>query len=77
MLGFVYQILVKYWYASSIMITLKINMVTTQDYYSLILIVWCIKLKPKKLMKILVRIKKFWILVITQLVQSIKMNQTN
>ena len=26
------------------MITLKINMVTIQDYYSLTLIVWCMKL---------------------------------
>ena len=30
------------------MIILKINMLKTQDYYSLILIVWCMKLKHVK-----------------------------
>ena len=29
------------------MITLQINMVTTQDYYSLTLIVWCMKFKTE------------------------------
>ena len=36
------------------MITLKINMVTTGDLYSLNLTVWCMKLKSKMLAKILV-----------------------
>ena len=31
---------------SSIMIALKIRMITTQGYYSLALIVWGMKLKP-------------------------------
>ena len=62
---------------NSIMITLQINMVTTQDYYSLILIVWHMKLKTKMFMKILVRIKKCLILVIIQLNQNIMMIQTN
>ena len=33
------------------MITFKMNMVATQDFYLLILIVWCIKLKLKKFIK--------------------------
>ena len=57
---------------SSIMITLKMNMVTTQDYYSLIL-----SLKLKIFLKILVKIKKSWILVIIQLSQNIMVIQTN
>ena len=36
---------------------IKNKMVTTQDYYSLILIVWCMKSQLKMFMKILVRIK--------------------
>ena len=42
----------------SIITALKINMATNQSYYSLILIVYCKKLKPKMFMKILVSIKK-------------------
>ena len=57
---------------SSIMITLKMNMVTTQDYYYLIL-----SLKLKIFLKILVKIKKSWILVIIQLSQNIMVIQTN
>ena len=45
---------------------MKINIVTTQDYSSLTLIVWCIKLKLKMFRKILVRIKKWLISVIVQ-----------
>ena len=41
-----------------IIIMLKINMVTTQDYYSLTPTVWCVKLKLEILMKILIRRKK-------------------
>ena len=62
---------------SSIMITLRINMVTTQGYYSLTLIVWCIKLKLEIFMKILVWIKKYLILVVilqSKILQWIKKN---
>ena len=52
------------WCTSSIMITLETNMLTDQDYYSLILIVWSMKLKPKIFMKNLVKIKKCLILVV-------------
>ena len=38
------------------MITLKTNMTTTQEYYSLILIVLCMKLKPNMFMRILIMI---------------------
>ena len=38
------------------MITLKTNMATTQEYYSLILIVLCMKLKPNMFMRILIMI---------------------
>ena len=41
------------------MIILKVNMITTQDYYSLTLVVWCMKLKRKIFMNILIKIKKF------------------
>ena len=44
---------------SSIIITLKRNTLTTQDYYSLILIVWYIKLKLKMFMEILVKTRNF------------------
>ena len=64
MLGCIYDIWVQDWYTVSIMITLKTTMVTNQDYHSLILIVWSMKLKLKMFMKILVRIKKCLILVI-------------
>ena len=40
------------------MITLKINEVTMKDYYSLTLMVSCMKLKPKIFRKNLVRTKK-------------------
>ena len=38
------------WCTSSIMITLEINMLTDQDYYSLILIVWSMKCSKDKAM---------------------------
>ena len=60
----------------SIMITLKISMLATQDYYSLKLIVWCMKFKPKMFMKILVRIKKCLILAVIQLSQNVIKNET-
>ena len=41
------------------MIILKINIIATQDYDSLTLVVWCMKLKRKMFMKILIKIKKF------------------
>ena len=43
-----------------IMITLNKNMVTTQDYYSLIQTVRCMKLKLKMVMKILVKIENLF-----------------
>ena len=36
----------------------NIYMVTTQGYYPLKLIVWCMKLKPQMFMNVLVRIEK-------------------
>ena len=60
-----------------IKITLKTNMVKTQNYYSQILIVIYMKLKPRTFMKILVKLKKCLILVIIQLSQNIMMNQTS
>ena len=42
------------------MITLKINMVIFQGHYSLILIVSCMKLKPKMFIEILLRIKEMF-----------------
>ena len=65
--AYVGVIWVKYWCMNSIMITSKI-IVTNQDYYSVILIVWCMKLKLKMFMKILVRIKNSLIFGIIQLV---------
>ena len=56
---------------------IKINMVKTQDYYSLTLIVWCVKLKIKIFMRILIRIEKCSILAIIHLSQNIMMIQTN
>ena len=56
------------------MIRVKINMESTQDYYSLIPIAECMRLKLKMFMKILAKIKKCLILVI---IQNIKMIQTN
>ena len=43
-------------------------MVATPHHYLPTLIVWCMKLKPKMLMKILIRIRKCSILVIIQLI---------
>ena len=60
-----------------IMITLKINIVATKGYYLLTLIIWSLKLKPKIVMKMLLRIKKCFILVIIQLSKSIMMALTN
>ena len=55
------------------MITYKINKVATQDYYLVTLIVSCINLKPKMFMKILVRIRKYLVLAIILLSQTIMM----
>ena len=52
-------------------------MVKTQNYYSQILIVIYMKLKPRTFMKILVKLKKCLILVIIELSQNIMMNQTS
>ena len=42
------------------MIALKIHILTTEDYYSLILIILCMTLKLKIFMKILVKIKNMF-----------------
>ena len=42
---------------------IKNNMVVTEHWHCLIDIVWCVELRPKMFMKVLVRIKKCWILV--------------
>lgn len=47
------------------MMTLKTNMVTSQDYYLLVLIVWCTKIKRNMLIKSLVRTRKCLVLAIT------------
>ena len=59
----------------SIMITLKINMIKNQDCRSLILIVWCMKIKSKMFTKFVAKIKKG--LVVLQLSQNIMITQTN
>ena len=59
------------------MITWKIPMVKTKDYYSQTLILWCMKLKLKISKKILAKIKKCFTLVIIQLSQNIMIIQTN
>ena len=59
------------------MIKSKTNMATNQDYHSHILTAWCMKLKDKMFMTILVRIKTYLILVIILLSQNIKMIQTH
>ena len=59
------------------MITLKINTVTTKDYYSLALIVLYMTLKHKIFIKIYVRIKICFMLIIIPLIQGILMIQTN
>ena len=53
------------------------NVVTTQGYYSLTLIVWSMKLKLKMFIKILGKTRKCLTLVIIQLSQNIMMIQTN
>ena len=60
-----------------IIITLKLNMLTTQDYYSLIQTVWCMKLKRKMLMNILVEIQICFILAIVGLSQNNMITQKN
>ena len=55
---------------SSIKIILRINMVTAQAYYLVILIVRFMKLKLKMFMKILAKIKKCLILVVIHLSQK-------
>ena len=62
---------------NSIMITLKIEMVTTQEYYSQILIVECMKIKLKMSMEILTTMKKCLTLVIIKLKRNIMIIQTN
>ena len=61
------------------MITLKIdiNTLKSQDYYSLTLIVWCMKLKPNIFIKVWVRIKECFALVIIQLGQNFMTIKTN
>ena len=61
------------------MITLKIdiNALKSQDYYSLTLIVWCMKLKPNIFIKIWVSIKECLALVIIQLGQNFMTIKTN
>ena len=59
------------------MITLKINTVATQDYYSQTLIVECTELKLKIYMKTLAMLNKYLILVIIWLSQNTTMIQTN
>ena len=55
------------------MATLKINMVTTQDYHSQTPMVSCMKLRPNTFVKILVKIKCL-VSVIIQLSQNIMMS---
>ena len=59
------------------MITLKINLVKTQEYYPQTLLVWCMKLKLKMYIKILETINKCLTLVIIQLSQNIMIIQIN
>ena len=73
MLGWEYQICVKYWFRSSIIITLA-----NQDYYLLILIDSLMyEIKTEDVLKILIRIKEYLILVIIKLSQYITMIQRN
>ena len=60
-----------------IMITLKINKVKIQDYYSQTLTVSFMKLKLKMSIKVLAAIKKCLTLVIIQLSQNILIIQAN
>ena len=60
-----------------IMITLKINKVKIQDYYSQTLTVSFMKLKLKMSIKVLATIKKCLTLVIIQLSQNILIIQAN
>ena len=55
----------------------KTNMTANRDGYSELIIAWCMKLKLKMFMTILVRIKKCLILVITMLYESIMMIKTH
>ena len=59
------------------MTTLKINMATTQDYYSQTMLVQWMTWKLKMSIKILAAIKKCLTLVITQISQNIMIIQTN
>ena len=52
------------------MVTLKINAITNQNYYSQTLIVLCKKLKQKVSKKTLAEIKRCWISIIIQLKQN-------
>ena len=52
-------------------------MVADQDHYSVTLIVWCMKLKLKIYMNILVRIEKCLISEIILVSQNIMMIRTN
>ena len=73
----VFLIWAKFWKMKSIMIILKINVITIQEYYSLTLIIWCMRVEPEMFVRILVRIEKCLILLIIQLNLRIKMIQTN
>ena len=59
------------------MITLKINIITAQDYYSQTVIFQFMKLKLKISVKILVTIKKCFTSVIIQLSQNIMIIQAS
>ena len=59
------------------MITLKVNMTTSQNYYTQTLTVKCIKLKLKMSTKILATIKKCFMSIIMQLSQNTMIIQTN
>ena len=66
MLGCACSIWVNSWCMNSIMIILKINMITNQDYYSLMLILWRMKLKLKLFMN------NFYLLIFSLLVGKTK-----
>ena len=57
------------------MITLKINIATTQDYYSQTLIVYCMKVKFKISMKIVSNKEIFMIIQINQYLVKLMMKQ--
>ena len=54
---------------------IKENITKIRDYYSQILTAWCMKLKLKMFMTILVRMKKFFISLIILLCQNVMMIQ--